>query len=229
MDGQEVRTDRTAPAELSPLVVTLLKGVIYREDRPALWDSLLRLQAHVADYVAVLGLKLELDEAEGYAFLRSRPQTSEEQGTENGALAAPDAPGDAGAPGREPVPRLVVRRQLSYPVSLMLALLRKKLAEFDAEGSETRLVLSREQVVDLVRIFLPERGNEVKLVGQIDSTLEKIEDLGFIRRLKGQTNMIEVRRILKAFVDAQWLADFDERLAEYQKIAMEQTGEKNRA
>ena len=93
MDGQEVRTDRTAPYELSPLVVTLLKGVIYREDRPALWDSLLRLQAHVADYVAVLGLKLELDEAEGYAFLRSRPQTSEEQGTENGALAAPDAPG----------------------------------------------------------------------------------------------------------------------------------------
>ena len=90
-------------------------------------------------------------------------------------------------------------------------------------------MLSREQVVDLVRIFLPERGNEVKLVGQIDSILEKIEDLGFIRRLKGQTNMIEVRRILKAFVDAQWLADFDERLAEYQKIAMEQTGEKNRA
>ena len=25
----------------------------------------------------------------------------------------------------------------------------------------------------------------------------------------------EVRRILKAFVDAQWLADFDERLAAY--------------
>jgi hypothetical protein len=28
--------------------------------------------------------------------------------------------------------------------------------------------------------------------------------------------MYEVRRILKAYVDAQWLADFDQRLAAYQ-------------
>ena len=28
--------------------------------------------------------------------------------------------------------------------------------------------------------------------------------------------MFEVRRILKAFVDAQWLAEFDARLAAYQ-------------
>ena len=36
-----------------------------------------------------------------------------------------------------------------------------------------------------------------------------------VRRLRGQENMIEVQRILKAFVDAQWLAQFDERLAAY--------------
>jgi hypothetical protein len=29
--------------------------------------------------------------------------------------------------------------------------------------------------------------------------------------------MFEVRRILKAFVDAQWLAEFDQRLAAYQQ------------
>lgn len=45
----------------------------------------------------------------------------------------------------------------------------------------------------------------------------KIAELGFIRRLRGQGQMIEVRRIIKAFVDAQWLADFDERLAEYRQ------------
>ena len=41
-----------------------------------------------------------------------------------------------------------------------------------------------------------------------------------MRRLKatnvGQAPVYEVRRILKAFVDAQWLADFDERLQAYQ-------------
>jgi hypothetical protein len=29
--------------------------------------------------------------------------------------------------------------------------------------------------------------------------------------------MIEVRRIIKAFIDAQWLADFDQRMAEYRQ------------
>ena len=181
--------------ELVAIVVPLLKGVVYQDENPALWGTLLKQQAGVRDYMAVLGLELMLDEAEGYAFLRSRPEVDED-----GATA---------------VPRLVARRQLSYPVSLLLALLRKKLAEFDAGGGDTRLILSRDEVVELIRIFLPAGSNEVKLIDQVDATLNKIAELGFIRRLRGQKQMIEVRRIIKAFVDAQWLADFDERLAEY--------------
>lgn len=183
--------------ELSMVVVPLLKGVLYREDNPGLWGSLLNLQASVRDYVAVLGLELMLDEAEGYAFLRSRQDEDED--------------------GQAAVPRLVARRQLSYPVSLLLALLRKKLAEFDAAGGDTRLILSRDEVVELIRIFLPAGSNEVKLIDQVDATLNKIAELGFIRRLRGQGQMIEVRRIIKAFVDAQWLAEFDQRLAEYRQ------------
>lgn len=191
--------------ELSSVMVPLLKGVIYQEENPALWGSLLNLQASVRDYVAVLGLELMFDEAEGYAFLRSR-QDVEEDGT-------------------TATPRLIARRQLSYPVSLLLALLRKKLAEFDAGGGDTRLILSRDQVAELIRIFLPAGSNEVKLIDQVDSTLNKIAELGFIRRLRGQGQMVEVRRIIKAFVDAQWLADFDQRLAEYrQQLAQPQEG-----
>ncbi|WP_217904876.1 DUF4194 domain-containing protein [Marinobacter lutaoensis] len=183
--------------ELSMVVVPLLKGVLYREDNPGLWGSLLNLQASVRDYVAVLGLELMLDEAEGYAFLRSRQDEDED--------------------GQAAMPRLVARRQLSYPVSLLLALLRKKLAEFDAAGGDTRLILSRDEVVELIRIFLPAGSNEVKLIDQVDATLNKIAELGFIRRLRGQGQMIEVRRIIKAFVDAQWLTDFDQRLGEYRR------------
>lgn len=199
--SRPVRPDR----ELSSVVVPLLKGVLYREENPGLWGLLLNRQAGVRDYVAVLGLELMLDEAEGYAFLRSRQDDDED------SLAAG--------------PRLVVRRQLSYPVSLLLALLRKKLAEFDAGGGDTRLILSRDEVVEMIRIFLPAGSNEVKLIDQIDAALNKIAELGFIRRLRGQGQMIEVRRIIKAFVDAQWLADFNERLAEYrQQIAKPREG-----
>ncbi|MDP2368064.1 DUF4194 domain-containing protein, partial [Rhodoferax sp.] len=51
--------------DLSSLVVPLLKGVLYRDDDAPLWAALLSLQMRVRDYVAVLGLTLALDEAEG--------------------------------------------------------------------------------------------------------------------------------------------------------------------
>ena len=58
------------------------------------------------------------------------------------------------------MPRLIARRPLSFPVSLLLALLRKKLAEFDAGGGDTRLVLSRDELVEMIRVFMPEGSND---------------------------------------------------------------------
>lgn len=188
-----------AAPELSQLMVHLLKGVLYRQDDERLWGSLLRLQARVREQAAVLLLELVLDEAEGYAFLKSRPQ-----------------PEDA-----DSMPRLIARRPLSYPVSLLLALLRKRMAESDAGGGDTRLVLSREDMAELMRVFLPDGTNEARLIDQVDSTIAKVVELGFLRKLKPAAGMApqalryEVRRIIKAFVDAQWLADFDARLETY--------------
>ena len=191
-------------AGLSAVLIPLLKGVTYRTDDAPHWSALLHLQGRVRDHVAVLGLALVLDEAEGYAFLRSLPELDDD--------AAPK------------LPRLVARRPLSFPVSLLLALLRKKLAEFDAAGADTRLILSREQVAELLRVFLPEASNEARLIDQVDSHLNRIIDLGFVRRLRGAEAMFEVQRILKAFVDAQWLADFDARLAAYRAQLLGQGG-----
>jgi hypothetical protein len=105
----------------------------------------------------------------------------------------------------------------------MLALLRKRMAEFDAGGGDTRLVLSRDDIAELMRVFLPDGTNEARLIDQVDATITKVVDLGFLRRLKpaaggGQDRgQYEVRRILKAFVDAQWLAEFDARLEAYRR------------
>jgi hypothetical protein len=191
-----------AVPELSQLMVHLLKGVLYRDDDERLWASLLRLQARVREQSAVLLLDLVLDEAEGHAFLKSRPDPDESEGAPR-------------------LPRLVARRPLSYPVSLMLALLRKRMAEFDASGGDTRLVLSRDEIAELMRVFLPDGTNEARLIDQVEATTNKVVDLGFLRRLKPATGggqdrgHYEVRRILKAFVDAQWLAEFDARLEVY--------------
>ena len=187
-------TIETDDNRLSLLLIALMKGVLYQEQDVRLWQQLLDLQTRVRDYVSVLGLELMLDEAEGYAWLRTRAADDES----------------------EELPRLVGRRQLSYPVSLIIALLRRKLAEFDASGGDTRLILSRDDIVELLRTFLPPGSTEARLVDQVDAHINKVIELGFARRLRGQEQMVEVRRILKAFVDAQWLNEFDTRLQAYQ-------------
>ncbi|MCK8515010.1 DUF4194 domain-containing protein [Methylonatrum kenyense] len=186
----------------SAMLITLFKGVLYKDQNPRYWQVLHDHQARVRDHVAVLGLELLLDEAEGHACLRQR----------------------APAEGEPELPRLVPRRQLSYPVSLLLALLRKKLVEHDAGGGDPRLILSREQIVELIRVFLPAGANEAKLVDRVHADINKVVELGFLRRLRGQDNHYEVRRIIKGYVDAQWLAEFDQRLADYREHADSATG-----
>lgn len=180
--------------DLSTPVVQLMKGAVYRDTHDKAWQQLLQLQPQVRDYVEVLGLQVVIDEAEGYAFLRQRP-VDEDDGNQ--------------------IPRLVPRRSLSFHVSLLLALLRKKLAEFDAQSGDTRLMLTRAQIAEMLRVFLPATSNEARLLDQLDTHINKAVDLGFLRAAKSAEPVFEVRRILKAFVDGQWLADFDAKLAEY--------------
>ena len=117
------------PDELSLLVIQLFKGPLYRDSHEKLWEPLTRHRRRVADHVAVLGLRLEVDETDGYAFLRSlRDGESDIE-----------------------YPRLVARHSLSFTTSLLIALLRKRLLEFDTSSSEVRLILSRDQILDLAR------------------------------------------------------------------------------
>lgn len=186
--------DSPTPPELPGVVTRLFKGVVYAEADERTWQALLGLTSQVRDYVAVLGLELILDEPEGYAFLRSRQ----------------DADGT--------LPRLIPRRQLTFTVSLLLALLRGRMLEFDTNSSELRLVMTEEDIADMVSVFLPESSNEARVLDRLGTDIKKIVELGFLRKLRGQQGTYEVMRILKAFVDAQWLEEFDARLADYRAL-----------
>ncbi|MCP3137096.1 DUF4194 domain-containing protein [Pyxidicoccus xibeiensis] len=189
------------------MLVALMKGVVYQEGDAALWQGLLNVHERVREHVAVLGLRLVLDEAEGYAYLRQQPS----------------------AEGGAELPHLVPRRQLGYGVSLLLALLRKKLAESEATAGGGRLVLRREEIIDLVRLFLPDGTNEARMMDRVDADLAKVMELGFLRKLRGGDDAFEVRRILKAFVDAQWLDTFQQRLADYRAHLRGELTEENGA
>ena len=78
-------------------------------------------------------------------------------------------------------------------------------------------MLSRDQIVEMVRVFLTaDAATRRGLVDVIDTLyLTRSSSWGSCAGCPHTDEQFEVRRILKAFVDAQWLADFDGRLAEY--------------
>lgn len=196
LNHAENQVDNALPA----ILVHLLKGVIYEDRHSKLWHDCLQLQSAVRDYFRVLGLELYLDESEGYAFLKQ--QDVDEDNADQMSI-----------------PRLIPRRSLTFPVSLLLVLLRKRLAEEDATGGETRVILSKEQVIDMMLLFMPQQKNEARLNDQIGTAINRAVDYGFLRKLTQGADLFEIRRILKAFVDAQWLDEFQTHLDSYQQHA----------
>ncbi len=174
-------------------IIRLMQGVVYRGSDEDTWLTLERLGAGVRDHFAAIGVDVVVDDAEGYAYLRSRPEED----------------------GDEALPRLVRRRALTYNVSLLLVLLRKRLVEFETTGGDGRLVLTTDQIVEMLRLFQAESTNDARVVDQAETTIKKAAELGFLRQLRGQSDHWEVRRILKAYVDAQTLSDFAAKLREY--------------
>lgn len=187
---------RTADEQsIATAIIVLMREVVYREvaAHEQVWETLQRNRAGVADHFSAIGIDVVVDEGEGYAYLSTRE------------------PED----GDEPLPRLVRRRSLTYNVSLLLVLLRKRTVEFEAAGDDGKLVLTRDQLVEMMRVFQESTSNEARTVDQADRTISQVADLGFLRELRGHPGTWEVRRILKAYVDAQTLSDFAGRLAAY--------------
>lgn len=174
-------------------IIELMRGVVYREQSEGTWSTIDRHVGLVRDHFEAIGVEVVVDDAEGYAYLRSEEEDAD----------------------TEPLPRLVKRRSLTYNVSLLLVLLRKRLVEFETTGSEGKLVLSRDSIVEMLRVFLGDSTNEARVIDRVDTTVKQVADLGFLRQLRGQPDHWEVRRILKAYVDAQTLSDYAGKLREY--------------
>jgi len=188
-------------ANLSTLIISLLKGIVYRDNSPDLWYNLTNLIPAVNDYAGLLGLECIIDEAEGYAYFKQKEQ---EEGEVN-------------------IPRLVQRRALSYQVSLLSVLLRKKILESDSGGESLRVILTKEQIIDMMHLYMPDATNEIKMSNRILSALAKIIDMGFARVIDEEKGVIEVHRILKAFVDADWISSLDKKIEEYRNFIYEES------
>ncbi len=180
-----------------PVIIKLLQGVIYNDDKES-WDNLIKYHVPIKEYFKVIGIDVLIYETEGFAFLK---QKQPDEGQEIN------------------LPNLIEKRQLSYPVTLLCVLLVEKLIEFDAtEGESTRLIIDKDEIKEMLRIFLPEKTNEAKLIDNIDENINKLVKYGFLRKLNDTESKYEVKRILKAKVPAETLQEVKSKLEEYAKF-----------
>ncbi|MCZ4541363.1 DUF4194 domain-containing protein [Dietzia maris] len=184
--------NRAAPERaVAVSAIRLMQGVVYQETDA--WDDLVRHQGAVRDHFAVVGLEVVIDDDEGYAYLRTA-----------------DTP-----EGEDALPRVIRRRSLTYADSLLLVLLRKRLAEFESAGDPGQLVLTHDEIVEMIQLFLARSTDEARELHQVDASINRLVGIGFLRQLKDRKGTWEVRRILKAYVDAETLSDYSAKLAEY--------------
>ena len=179
--------------ELSNAYISLLKGIIIKENKEKIWDTILNYRNQIEDYFRQLGLTLKLYEEEGYCYL----QQIEDDETDN-------------------LLKLVPKIPLSLHLSLLLVSLRKYMLESTTNGDE-KIVISKEEIFVKMKNYLKETSNEIKQEKEITSYIKKVEDMKFIRKLKNSDNKYEILRLLASFVDAQWLDDLDKRILEYKE------------
>ncbi len=184
-------TDLNATPPYAPVIIRLLQGVVYDDNRE-LWNALIDHQVQVREYFALIGVDVLIHEVEGFAFLKQR------EPEEDAELV---------------LPNLIEKRQLGYTITLLCVLLVERLIEFDVRGGDsTRLILGKDELKELVRIFLSDKTNEAKVMDSLDAPINKLVEYGFLRKLASGDDKYEVKRILKAKITADMLQGIKQRL-----------------
>ena len=187
-------------ADFAPTALKLLRGVVYYDDPD--WSALLLHSRKLQEYFAHIGLDLILSEPDGYAY-----------------LSQPEHDHDADLDGR-PLPRLTVRRSLSFEVSLLCVLLREEFERFDPDaGDGGKVFLSLAQIRDRIRMFFNETGDEIRLLRELDKHIAVMERLRYIRKVgterKNNEQRYEIMPIIKARVDPAFIQKFKEKMESY--------------
>jgi len=152
--------------------------------------------SQLENYFARLGLRLVVDEPEGLAYLR---QLAEDE--------SPD--------GYDALPKLFRSTRLSYGQTLLCVLLRDEFRRFeDEETRNERCVVEEADILDQWKAFFPPLSDDVKLNRELLNALNKLEELGFVRRFGQEPPSWEVRRILKARISADELEHLHRQLLE---------------
>ena len=177
--------------EYSLSLISLLKGIVYNHQKDV-WDNLVHHEPDIKKYISALGLELWLDKSEGYAYLRQIEQENEYT-----------------------MPKLAEKRQLNFHISLLCLIVRRHLLEADSQSSSGKTTISHQDIINKMQSFLPEVADEAKQQDKIMTTINKVIEIGFLRKIEDGSNEYEIHRIIKGFVNADVVEDMLKKLENY--------------
>lgn len=178
----------------STTLINLLQGVVRKEDNAEIWNTIRSQQFRVDEYMEKIGLSLVIDDEGGFAFLKQRDD--------------------------DVLPHLVKKQPLTFRMSLFLALLRNEINEYDSGSGEGALVIREEEMVRRMKPYFPDVSDEVKFTNSIDRCFSKALEMKILVPVKDNEYEYEVQPVLRRFMDAEWLSEFNRQLDKY----MEENG-----
>jgi hypothetical protein len=202
----------TGIAKYTPVVLKLLVNPLFSDDSTH-WNMLLTYQKQIQEYLGHIGLALEVQEMDGYAYLY-QPEIEDEEG----AIMA--------------LPRITRRDRLTFHATLLCVLLREWLDQHEVQNLDKGdCLITGEQIHELMQPFLPKRTDMRKVERRIDAAINQVCDLGFLKRQSSQQDVayFEIRRILKAKMDIEKLAEIKGKLQSYGSVTSEEQEYENDA
>lgn len=178
----------------STTLINLLQGVVRKEDNAEIWNTIRSQQFRIDEYMEKIGLSLVIDNEGGFAFLKQRDD--------------------------DVLPHLVKKQPLTFRMSLFLALLRNEINEYDSGSGEGALVIREEEMVRRMKPYFPDVSDEVKFTNSIDRCFSKALEMKILVPVKDNEYEYEVQPVLRRFMDAEWLSEFNRQLDKY----MEENG-----
>lgn len=178
----------------STTLINLLQGVVRKEDNAEIWNTIRSQQFRIDEYMEKIGLSRVIDDEGGFAFLKQRDD--------------------------DVLPHLVKKQPLTFRMSLFLALLRNEINEYDSGSGEGALVIREEEMVRRMKPYFPDVSDEVKFTNSIDRCFSKALEMKILVPVKDNEYEYEVQPVLRRFMDAEWLSEFNRQLDKY----MEENG-----
>jgi len=180
----------------------LLKGVVYHDDTVA-WQQIRDYEYPIRDYLSKIGLGMHLDEIGNFAYLYDDSRDNDNQ---------------------DVLPALTSRRNLSFPDTLLLVLLRERLDEHemrDLDGAD--LILSDEDLLDMIQVFMQDYGDARKIESNTTTSVNRLVRYGFLT--KRRDGRYTVRPLIRAKINADELESIKTRLVAHVKQDGEMEGD----